>query len=322
MIESALKEAFENDQMRAGAAAGLATIDEPPIDVTPIHRGNRKQTAIARFDGRRPVVVQATSERMWLRTEAALLKEIRQRTVVPVPPVLAAGTHNDVGYMLTDYVQGEDLHSRFTTFDSASRCALASWFGSTLARLHEAFSFDGYGPLRLSDGTFTSHTADWEPWFRDFATQAVDRLPAAFDPIRNELDGLFNSLSIDPDPPSRLFPWDFRPGNALVADGCVTAVLDWEAPLAASPPLSVAKSIYLVADWYVDDSKPLRTAFRDGYTDIRAFPTIRPVHRAAAIAESAVDSAGTVTNPHYPPVGRDEAIAFHLNALEAVIAEV
>jgi aminoglycoside phosphotransferase (APT) family kinase protein len=319
MIEPVLNEVFETDQMRAAAAAGLATIDERPIEVTPINRGNRKQTAIVRFIRRGPVVVQLTAEQMWLRTEAALLNEIRQRTFVPVPPVLAAGTHDDIAYMLTAYVAGDDLHSQFATLDSVSQCTLAHWFGRALARLHEAFIFDGYGRLRLSDGTFTAHSTDLEPWFHHFTTQAVDRLPAAFDPIRNELDALLNGVSIDTDTPSRLFPWDFRPGNALVDDGSVTAVLDWEAPLAAPPALSVAKSQYLVADWYVDDPKPVRTSFKNGYNDIRTFPTIRPAYRAAAIAESAVDSTGTVTNPHYPPVGRREAIAFHLDALQTII---
>ena len=320
MTEPRLEAAFETDRMRAAAAAGLASIDEPPIEVEPIHRGNRKQTAVARFDEHEPVVVQVCDKQTWLRTESALLEAIRQRTFVPVPPVVAAGTHDEVAYLVTGYVAGTDLHGRFTAYDAASRRALVGWFGRALARLHEAFGFGGYGRLGLSDGTFVARSADWESWFREFATGAVDGLPAAFDPIRTELDALFDGVPVDPDPPSRLFPWDFRPGNALVDDGSVTAVLDWEAPLAAPPALSVAKSVYLVADWYADDPEPLRTAFRDGYTAIRAYPTVRPAHRAAAIAESAVDSAGRVTNPRYPPVGRDEAVDFHLDALKAVIA--
>jgi len=319
MIEPVLNEAFGTDQMRAAAATGLETIDVPPIEVTPIHRGNRKQTAIARFERREPIVVQTAPKQSQLQTEAALLEEIRQRTAVPVPQVLTTGTHGDATYLLTTYVAGQDLHKQFTTLDSASQCTLANWFGRALAHLHDVFSFDGYGQLTVSDGALSADNADWEPWFRDFAAQALDRLPAAFDPVRNELATLFNDASVDSNTESRLFPWDFRPGNALIVDGSVTALVDWEAPLAAPPALAVAKSQYLVSDWYVDDPEPLRTAFTNGYTDSRTFPTVRPVHRAAAIAASAVDSTGVVTNPHYPPLDRDGAIAFHLNALEAVL---
>ena len=319
MTEPVLNNAFETDQMRVAAAAGLAIIDAPPIEVTPIHRGNRKQTAIARFERREPVVVQTASAQSQLQTEAALLEQIRQRTAVPVPQVLATGTRGDTAYLLTSYVAGQDLHKQFTTLTSASQRTLAAWFGRALAHLHDAFSFDGYGQLTVSDKTLSADTAEWEPWFREFADQALKDLPAAFDPVRNELAGLFNDASIDSSTESRLFPWDFRPGNALIVDESVTAVVDWEAPLAAPPALAVAKSQYLMSDWYVDDPEPLRTAFKNGYTDIRTYPTIRPVHRAAAIAASAVDSTGVVTNPHYPPLNKHEAIEFHLNALETVL---
>lgn len=323
MNEPSLGEAFETESLRAAAAAALRVLEESPIEVTRINRGNRKQTAIARFEARGPVVIQVCSERTWLRTEAALLLKIRQRTFVPVPPVLAAGTHDGVAYMLTAYVAGEDLHERFTTVSAETRRGLARWFGKALARLHEAFGFDAFGRLSVSEETssLTADRSDFSQWFRDFGRRALARLPPAFDPVRSDLDALFDTPAVESSHPSRLFPWDFRPGNALVADGSVTAVVDWEVPLAGPPALSVAKSEYLVADWYADDPEPLRQAFRDGYAEIRNFPTVHPIHRGVAIAESAVDSSGAVTNPRYPAVGREEAIAFHLDALEAVVTE-
>ncbi|MFO7926031.1 phosphotransferase family protein [Natronomonas sp.] len=304
--------------LRAAADAALAAIDAPPMEIEPLRRGNRKQTAIARFEERGPVVVQVCPERTWLRTEAALLGELRRRTFVPVPPVLAAGTHEGVAYTLTAYVPGDDLHERFVTLETDTQRDLVRWFGRALARLHDTFGFDGYGPLMLSEGRFTAAHADWGVWFREYAQQAIDRLPSAFDSIRDELTA---SIASAPNtaPEARLFPWDFRPGNALVADGSVTAVLDWEAPLAGAPALSVAKSEYLVADWYVDDPALLRRAFRDGYATVRAYPSIAPAYRVAAIAESAIDSSGTVTNLRHPPVGRDESVAFHRDALVSVL---
>jgi aminoglycoside phosphotransferase (APT) family kinase protein len=312
---------FETESLRAGAIAGFGTLPELPTEVTPIHRGNRKQTAIARFDSRGPVVVQVCAEQTWLQTEAALLRAIRERTFVPVPPVLSAGTHDGVAYLLTAYVAGKNLHERFASANPESQRTLVRWFGKALARLHDAFEFEGYGRLGLSNAAFNAECNDWKRWFHEFANRAIDRLPQPFDPIRSQLTALCDDRATGSTPPSLLFPWDFRPGNALVADGSVTAVLDWEAPLAAPPALSVAKAEYLVADWYVEDSKPLRQAFRDGYEEIKPFPTVRPAYRAAAIAESAVDSLGAVTNPRYPPVKRDEAIAFHLDALRRVVAE-
>lgn len=321
MTESLLAAAFDAEPLRTAGAVALDTIDATPVEVKPIDRGRRKQTAVARFADRGPVVVQVCTERTWLRTEAALLGAIRRRTFVPVPPVLAAGTHDGVAYMLTAYVAGDDLHEVFASVGDETRRDLARWFGTALARLHEAFRFDGNGRLTLSDGTFVSDGRDWEAWFQGYGRRAIDRLPPEFDPLQDDLRALV-AVSPGTDPVARLFPWDFRPGNALVADDSITAVIDWEAPLAAAPALSVAKSEYLVADWYVTDPEPLRRAFRDGYAEVRPVPTIRPAHRAAAIAESAVDSAGDVTNPRYPPVDRDESVAFHRESLEEVLATV
>ncbi|MDG5760945.1 phosphotransferase [Natronococcus sp. A-GB1] len=321
MPNTQLGNVFEVEPLRAAGDAALATIDEPAIDIELIHRGNRKRTAIASFAERDPVVVQVCEEPTWLRTEAALLGEIMERTFVPVPPVLATGSHDGVAYILTAFVGGADLHERFTAVDAETRHELASWFGKALGRLHEAFEFDGYGRLVLSDGVFTPGHGDWPSWFRQYGLRAVERLPEAFDPVCDDLRALFKDSPAEAAPTARLFPWDFRPGNALVADGSVTAVLDWEAPLAAPPALSVAKSEYLMADWYVDDPGPLRQAFEDGYTAVRPYPSVHPAHRAAAIAESAVDSAGVVTNPRYPPVGRAAALAFHRDALVDVVSD-
>jgi hypothetical protein len=111
MTEQLLAAAFDSEPLCAAADRALAAVEESSVDVEPISRGNRKRTAVARFAERGPVVVQVCTERIWLHTEAALLYEIRQRTFVPVPPVLAAGTRDGVAYMLTAYVTGDDLHS-------------------------------------------------------------------------------------------------------------------------------------------------------------------------------------------------------------------
>jgi len=106
-------------------------------------------------------------------------------------------------------------------------------------------------------------------------------------------------------------------GTVRIADDDVTAILDWEAPLAAPASMSVAKAEYLVADWYVTEPESLREAFRSGYESVRPYPSIPTTHRVAAIANTAVDSSGDVTNPGYPELGREEAVAFHRTALEA-----
>ncbi|WP_227133189.1 phosphotransferase family protein [Halorubellus salinus] len=300
---------------RAGETALAAATSDRPRAVESLGRGNRKRTALVRFEERDPVVVQVCPEPRWLATESVLLGEISERTDVPVPRVLAAGATDGVAFLVTAYVPGEDLHERFVDLSRRRQRAVAGAFGASLGALHAAFSFDGYGELAVEDGALRARETDWYDWFVAYGRRVVERLPAEFDGLRDRLEAVLVEGATDRSPTARLFPWDLRPGNALVADGDLAAVLDWEAPLAAAPALSVAKASYLVADWYVDDPGPLREAFVAGYERVRPYPTVRSAHRVAAIADSAVDSRGTVTNPGYPERERDAAVAFHRSAL-------
>jgi aminoglycoside phosphotransferase (APT) family kinase protein len=306
-------------QRRAAEAALSAVADEPPVSVERLGRGNRKQTRLVEFADRAPVVVQLCDDASRLRTEAALLGRIRARTFVPVPRVLAAGARGRAGFLVTPYVEGVDLHEQFTGLSPNRRRSVAAAFGEYLASLHEQLRFDGYGPVTADGGRLTAQCQSWAEWFVEYGRGAVDRLPPAFDPLRESLLAAVADHRTGAPPTASLFPWDFRPGNALAADGRVTAVLDWETPLAAAPALSVAKAEYLVADWYVEESRPLRRGFVRGYTAVRPYPDVRPAHRVAAVADSAVDSNGVVTNPRYPEVDRDAAVDVHRSALARIV---
>lgn len=319
---------FERPGDASAARAALAAVrpDGTVSTVEPLGRGNRKRTSLVRFaDGRR-VVLQFADDTARLRSEATLLAAVAERTAVPVPAVLASGVADGTPYLCTAHVTGADLHERFAGFDGRRQRDLARSFGRHLGELHATFAFEGYGDLAVVDdrsdltvvegSLVAADGAAWPDWLAEYGRRAVDRLPPDFEDLRPALLALVTDPDVDPAPPARLYPWDFRPGNALVADGELAAVLDWESPLAAAPALSAAKAEYLVADWYVADPEPLRVAFREGYESVREYPPVGPVHRAAAVADSAVDSRGVVTNPRYPELDREASVAFHRRTLE------
>lgn len=315
-----------------------------PTSVEPLGRGNRKRTELVRFDAADPVVVQSSATPGAVRTEAALLAAVGERTGVPVPSPLGDGVVDGTEWMVTPLVGGRDLHEAFVELDPGDRREIARAFGRYLAEVHEAFRFDGCGRLAVAEragsasaeGTEAETEAvgeddrllsvrdpiDAPEWLRRFGERHAERLPTEFDDLRGALDDALREAT-GTDAATRLFPWDFRPGNALVADGTVTAVLDWEAPLAAPPGVSVAKAEHLVVDWYVPaaETEPLRRAFRDGYESVAPLPPVERAHRAAAVASAAVDGEGVVTNPRYPPVDRGEAVAFHRHALRRALGE-
>ncbi|MFC7136953.1 phosphotransferase family protein [Halobaculum litoreum] len=280
--------------------------------VTTVHAGNRKRTVVARFgDGRAPAtaVVQTAPAGSGLRTEAALARSVAARTDVPVPEVLGGGVVPGHGraFVVTEHAAGEDLHARFVALAPARRTAVAREFGRYLAGLHAAFAFEGYGPVGLrgpagweavlddpdpgsalavggrreTTGGIPEASDDWADWFLRYATAGVDALPAGFDDLRPRLRAELadERPRLPASPPSTLYPWDLRPGNALVDDGRVTAVVDWGQPLAADPALSLAKVEHLVCDWYLDDDGSLATAVRAGYRERRPLPSVPSVYR-------------------------------------------
>ncbi|MFC7203682.1 phosphotransferase family protein [Haloferax namakaokahaiae] len=293
--------------------------------VTHPARGNHKQTAIVTFGNDHSVVVQLTPDTDGIRVETVLSEAIRERTGVPVPEVFATGRFDGLGYAVVEHATGSDLHEQFVELDPPAQRHVAHTFGRSLAELHETFSFESYGEIGLDSSQTDAASmhangeTEWGPWFKSYARAGIDALPSAFDDVRPELTAALEESVLPESPPSTLFPWDFRPGNALLADGEVSAILDWGAPLAAAPGLSVAKAEHLVADWYVADGTPLRAAFKSGYESVGSYPDIPPAYRLAAIARSAVDSSGIVTRPRYPEVTGDDAVAFHVERFESVL---
>lgn len=311
--------------MQRSLATAIVERDYPDrtvAEVNPIETGHRP-TAVVHFDANPPLVVQLSASIDAVRVEVTLINAVRARTDVPVAPVVATGTHDGQAYAITEFRPGTDLHTTFADSRPALREALARQFGRYLGELHAAFSFEGCGELMQAPAagdTLAAPSANCAEWVAEYGRRSVARLPSEFDALRPKLYDCLDTV-VGEDVPPRLFPWDLRPGNTLVSDGRLSAVLDWERPMAAPPALSVAKITYLVADWYVDEPAPLRTAFRAGYESVRPIPNVKPVHRVVAIADTAVDARGAVTNPGYPAEPREASVEFHLAALSAALSE-
>ncbi|SFR42073.1 phosphotransferase family protein [Halogeometricum limi] len=277
-------------------------------------RGNSKDTTLVHFADGSGVVVQSSADREAFETELALARAVRERTSVPTPEVLTTGEFDGRTYAVVELVTGEDLHERFAVVDDETRRRLAERFGRYLAELHETFAFERYGPVRRDGDELRAANPSWPAWFGSHAEAGIDALPAAFDGVREELRRCVRDADLPATPTPRLYPWDFRPGNAVYDGEGVAAVLDWGAPLAAAAGLSVAKAEHLVADWYVEDER-LRAAFERGYDSVRTYPDVSDVYRVVAVVRSAVDSGGVVTRPRYPELEGAAAVEFHLGRL-------
>ena len=293
-------------------AASVASIERPA-------EGNRKETAFVRLaDGRR-VVVQLSDDPEAFRTETRLTREIAARTTVPVPTVLAEGLLEGQGYRVTERIGGTNLHEQFVTLPDGDRRTIARRFGGVLGEVHDAFEFDRFGPIVATDEGFRATGArSFGTWFERYAERELEALPDAFADLEGGIREAIESTR-PRDPTPRLFPWDLRPGNAVVDGGEIAAFLDWGEPLSASAGIALAKLDHLVADWYLEDGAELRAAIREGYREGRPVPDVGRGERVAAVLEAVVDSRGVLTRPGYPERTGSEAVAFHREHLESAL---
>lgn len=284
---------------------------DEPIGVEYPPQGNHKATTVVRYADRPDVVVQLTPDPTAAHTEAAVLAAIRERTGVPVPRLLGRGSIGGRGYLVTEHVAGRDLHETFAALPATTGVRITHQFGEFLAELHEAFTFGTAGTVTVGpSGTLEAAGDEPAVFFEEYVGDALDALPAAFDDLRPAIETVFADRP-DRDATPRLFPWDLRPGNAVLDDDEVAAIVDWGDPLAAAPSLAVAKIEHLVATWYESEPASLRNAFREGYGDVRPLPDVTAADRVAAVVASAVDSTGTITRPRYPELTSGDAVALH-----------
>jgi len=291
--------------------------------VRPVGHGGRRETMEVQFRNWPSIILQSAGSVDAAETELALLSRLDRETSIPTAPPIRAGTVGAQAWIATDAIDGTDLHGQFTGKSQAVQRRLVRQFGTVLGEVHELWESEHHGPVLAegTDGLYVGDPASWTTYFGAFTAHHLSRLPAAFDDIRVDLADAMIAVP-ETGGPARLFPWDLRPGNALCAEDTLTAIIDWEGPIATAPALAVAKAEYVIARWYVgaDRGDALVEALHAGYERVRPLPEVEAVHRIATAMEAAVDSHGVVTNPGYPPVDDPAAVAFHHELLERFLA--
>lgn len=315
-------------------AVGDAFPDAEPTSFTETRTGNNKHTVVVTLRDRRQLVVQYRATAYGdLDPDGHVTRLVDERTDVPVPDVLAFGAVNEYAYLITRLVDGTNLHQHFETLPDDDRTAIVETLGAHLGTIHETFTFDAYGAIAAANDHLhvPDGTTGWRDWvarylqaglaaFEEPLTDLVDPIAAA---VTGELDALPQT------PTARFYPWDYRPGNVLITaqdDPEIAAVLDWGDPLAGHRELSMAKSEYLIADWYADPdlADDLRDAFYRGYRTTSSVPAPyfdqrRRLYRLVGIVRSAYDSSGQITLPRYPMLDEAGAATFHRTHLEALL---
>ena len=230
-------------------------------------------------DGTR-VVCKLGGESVWTEdvVEPCVLRLVRRETSLSVPDVLASGliegTSGPKRWGLYEFCPGTVPDVRtVATYEQ-----VVSEAGAALARLHTAFSFEQIGGFVRDDQNDLDlvEPTDWN--LR--GSPIVDRVSTAVTSQQLRRPVLAHG--------------DYRPGNLLVDDGSITAILDWANSHVTSAGYSLARAETRFVDVPPVAAKHrLRRAFRDGYRRHASIPSsyteaVR-FYRALWVAQSCVN---------------------------------
>lgn len=183
-----------------------------------------------------PHVDVMTYERGAMATELTALRLVRDHTRVPVPSVdFADRTHElcDADYFFMTYVDADNLN---TVRDTLSQPQIDAYDEAIGAVTRELNTIPGaaFGPL-AGPGEKTWRAAFLgmtEALLGDGERRGVD-LRHGYDTIRAVLAAHAHALEEVTEP--RFVEWDLWPGNVMVRDGRIAAVLDHERAFYGDP---------------------------------------------------------------------------------------
>lgn len=237
-----------------------------------------------RFEGRPAVCKLARGDSTGLQRDALVLRRLADSDAVSVPDLLA----RDEDHYVAAFAPGGEYDGDAPRRIRERRLRDA---GATLARVHEAFSFEAYGDLRPAGDRleldareswpdlFVEQVADWsddltKTRFADLGTDVLAFVrdhAAAFAEVRSPV----------------LVHGDYEADNLRFAGDGVSSVLDWEVARSAPGEFDLARA---ELGWFEKPTSPegdgdLRSALIAGYESVRPLPdgfeARRAVYRGA-----------------------------------------
>jgi homoserine kinase type II len=203
-----------NAMWRAGAADGQSYVLRLSTDLTRAPRMRYEAQLLHALEDkdppfRLPVPMKATDGDIIVRFE----QEQGTETIATLSPLLAGNLHD----------RPPERHDRSSTAHAALTLA---WLDQALATLPDLQPPDGYTPLPLF-----GELAHWHPLVSD-PLSAVERLPVAREQVKHIRAFLTEAMEQVPNLyatlPQQVLHRDYDPGNILLDQQRVTAVLDFE----------------------------------------------------------------------------------------------
>lgn len=240
--------------------------------------------------------------------EPLVVDFVESTTDLPVPSVLASGLVDPTPidgsgrWALYEHLVGENPHCRYRSMSPDARSQLLDDAGDLLGRLHAAHSFDRVAGIGYEDGRLTlcdpigPHVVT--PGGPPAVVKRLRRSSPLSTPIPDPLIDVRTRIPV-------LCHGDYHPGNLLVEDGRVSAVLDWGNAHVTHAGYAFARAEARFVDVHRltprNERRADRRTFREAYARHAPiepdFDRHAPIYKLCWLAQSAANYATIVRTP-------------------------
>ncbi|MFB6087328.1 MAG: phosphotransferase family protein [Haloarculaceae archaeon] len=243
-------------------------------------------TFFASVRGREPdVVVQVAHPEAapGLHKGTVLYRHVGDCTEVRTPAVAALDpdpTDFAGAYAVVERIPGYSPEGEHEPLSRNARRRVLSDLGRVLGEVHREVTFEGFGQVAPTSDRRVDVDDPHETW-TSHLTERLDRQRevAAGTPVEDLVERAYDhavgGLADLSDPRvGSLLHQDLRPGNVVVEDGRLAALVDWDGAVAGDPAFDLHRAQQGFADETDDEAgrESLRNVLYEGYTAIRDLP--------------------------------------------------
>ncbi|MDY6778698.1 MAG: phosphotransferase [Candidatus Nanohaloarchaea archaeon] len=195
-----------------------------------------------------------------------------EETPVPAPTVAFDGSARAVPFYVMDRVQGINPEDDYNEMEEEERLRIVEQAGYHLGEAHNVLDADGYGELDAQhDSLQVEHRENWRDFFVDRMQSKIsylDELEDDEDLVADAYRTVDRAKQFAPrEPEPGILHLDYRPGNLIIEDGDVAAVLDWDNAIAGDQFYDYVKAEASFTDRLdtPEEQEAVRDQFRQGY---------------------------------------------------------